>query len=262
MSWFRDDIAAFERLHPDSLIHDATANDTVGEGVTVRRRSLLWLSVASVGALLTGRSLRAQDPAPAKTSATDRLDFAAFLREVFPLAKAQVREAAAGEDTYLMSVASALTRLAEPGSGVHEAMRTFRRDHQGDGERFPIGAAVMDLKPGGGFTPHDHRDYNGIILGLTGELRIRNFDLLGDVAVPPRGSTFQIRETRDDLILPGRFSMLGRRAENIHELVAGPDGARVLDLFTFYAKGAQSYFVTVDAKARDAERRIYDAAWA
>lgn len=120
----------------------------------------------------------------------------------------------------------------------------------------------MDLKPGGGFKLHDHRDYNGIILGLSGELRIRNFDILGDVAVPPKGSTFQIREIRDDLILPGRFSMLGRRTENVHDLVAGPEGARVLDLFTFYAAGAQSYFRTVDAKARDTERRVYDASWA
>lgn len=262
MSWFRDDIAAFERLDPDSVIHDEVADETVGEGVTVRRRSLLWLSVASVGALLTGRSMRAQDPALAKAPATEGLDFGAFLREVFPLAQAQMAQGARGEDTYLLSVASALTRLAEPGSGVREAMRTFRRDHQGDGARFPLGASVMDLKPGGGFKLHDHRDYNGIILGLSGELRIRNFDVLGDVAVPPKGSTFQIRETRDDLILPGRFSMLGCRDENIHDLVAGPEGARVLDLFTFYAPGAQSYYLTVDAKPRDAQRRIYDAAWA
>ncbi len=262
MSWFRDDIAALERLDSETCIDDAATDDTVGEGVTVRRRSLLWLSVASVGALLTGRSLRAQDPAVAKAKAVDDLDFAGFLREVFPLAQAQMRDGAGGEDTYLLAVASALTRLAAPGSGVREAMRAFRSEHQGDGARFPIAAAVMDLKAGGGFALHDHRDYNGIILGLSGEVRIRNFDILGDVPVPPKGSTFQIRETRDDLILPGRFSMLGRRAENVHDLVAGPEGARVLDLFTFYAPGAQSYFLTVDRKARDAERRVYDAAWA
>lgn len=56
--------------------------------------------------------------------------------------------------------------------------------------------------------------------------------------------------------------MLGRRTENVHDLVAGPEGARVLDVFTFCAAGAQSYFLTVDAKARDTERRVYDASWA
>jgi hypothetical protein len=226
--------------------------------VTVARRSLLWLSVAGVTSLLAAPALRGQNPAaPAAGPGFD-----AFLRELLPLARAQTREGARGEDAYLLAVASALARLAEPGSGVREAMRAFRREHEGDGARFPIAATVMDLKPGGGFRHHDHRDYNGVILGLQGEVRISNFDILGDVAVPPKGTTFQIRQTRDDLILPGRFSMLARRAENVHELVAGPEGARVLDLFTFYADGAGSHFLTVDEKPRDAARRVYDAAWA
>lgn len=262
MSWFPADLAAFERLDPEARVHDEVADVAVAEGVTVRRRSLLWLSVAGVGALLTGRTLRAQDPAVAQGRAGDRLDFAAFLREVFPLAQAQMGTGAPGEDTYLLAVASALTRLAEPGTGVRDAMRAFRSEHQDGGARFPIGAMVMDLKPGGGFKPHDHRDYNGIILGIGGEVRIRNFDILGDEPVPQKGVTFQIRETRDDLILPGRFSMLARRAENVHELVAGPEGARVLDLFTFYAKGATSHYLTVEPKPRDERRRVYDAAWA
>jgi hypothetical protein len=262
MSWFQNDLAVFEHLDPDTRISDAACDEAVGEGVTVRRRSVLWLSVAGVGALLAGRSLPGQDPAGADPRATNGLSFAEFLREIFPLAQAQVREGATGEDTYLLSMASAMTRLAEPGTGERAAMSAFRRDHPGAGGRFPIGAAVMDLKPGGGFEPHDHRNYNGIILGLAGELRIRNFDILGDLPVPPKGITFQIRETRNDLILPGRFSMLGRRAENVHELVAGPQGARVLDLFTFYGTAAQSHYLTVDATPKDAERRVYDAAWA
>ena len=67
---------------------------------------------------------------------------------------------------------------------------------------------------------------------------------------------------RDDLILPGRFSTLGRTRENVHDLVAGPDGARVLDAFTYFKRGARSYFMQVDADPRDAEQRIYDASWA
>jgi hypothetical protein len=261
MSWFRDDPNALDLLDPDFEFIDERPASEVGRGVTLARRSVLWLSVAGVSALLTGRSARAQDPAPRADVGHGDLTFPQFLREVFPLAREQVRGGGQGEDTYMMAVAGAITRLADASGGVREAMRAFRREHPADGERFPIMATVMHLKPGGGFEHHDHRDYNGIILGLSGEVRIRNYDILGDDPMPPNGTTFRIRETRDDLILPGRFSMLSRRAENVHQLVAGPDGARVLDVFTFYAKGAGSHWLTVDAKPRDAARRIHDAAW-
>ena len=215
---------------------------------------------AGVSSILGGRCALGQDTALGAEPA-DGPGLGEFLSEVHALARDQVRGGGEGESTYLMSVATALTRMSAPGSGMREAMRAFRNEHGQEGERFPIAAVVMDLQPGGGFTHHDHRDYNGIILGLGGEVRIRNYDILGDEAVPPKGSTFQVRETRDDLILPGRFSMLARRAENVHDLVAGPEGGRVLDLFTYYAKGARSYFMDVDAQPRDEERRIHDAAW-
>ena len=119
----------------------------------------------------------------------------------------------------------------------------------------------IDLGPGKGFSHHDHRNYNGVILCVEGEVHVTNYDILGDDLVPPKGETFQIRQTRDDLILPGRFSSLGTTRENVHELKAGPNGAVVLDVFTFLQPGARSYFMDVEPGPRDAERRIYDASW-
>ena len=58
-----------------------------------------------------------------------------------------------------------------------------------------------------------------------------------------------------------RGSALGRNRENIHDLVAGKNGARVLDVFTFFAKNATSRYLDVEKKPRDAEARIYEAAW-
>ena len=48
----------------------------------------------------------------------------------------------------------------------------------------------------------------------------------------------------------------------MHELIAGPEGAVVLDVFTYLKPGARSYFMNVEETPRDAERRIYDASWA
>ena len=75
------------------------------------------------------------------------------------------------------------------------------------------------------------------------------------------GKSFEVRETRDDLILPGRISTLGRSRDNVHDLVAGKDGARVLDVFTFFSKRAGSRSLDVAEKPRDAEARVYEAAW-
>ena len=122
-------------------------------------------------------------------------------------------------------------------------------------------AVQIGFGPGGKIPIHDHRDYNGVILGVEGELRARNFDILGTDRVPPKGETFQIRETRDDLIFAGGFSTLSRTRDNVHAIVAGSEGARVLDVFTYFVEGARSYFMDVDPTPRDADRGIYEAAW-
>jgi len=268
MSWFGHDISAILTSDADSSIRDTACNIEVADRVTVERRSVLWLSAAAVASVLTGSAaLRGQDPTPPprepQTPATGAgdLDFGAFLGEIHPLAKRVVESKGHNEEAYLMTVAAAMSRLRDPGGDLRTAMRTFVEKHSEDGKRFPLAAVAMSLKPGGGFSHHDHRDYNGVIMGIEGEVRIRNYDILGDVPVPPEGQAFQLRETADCLILPGRISSLGRRRDNIHDLVAGPDGARVLDVFTFFEPGATSHYLDVEAKPRDAERRIYDAAW-
>lgn len=231
----------------------------VADGVSIERRSMLWLSAAAVTAALgTTTRVRAQDRQPATPS--DKLTFDQFLELVAPLAEKMVASKSEEDASYLLTVAAALSRLRDPGPTMRKSMRAFAAKHKKAGTRFPVSAMSMRLKPGGGFKPHDHRNYNGVILGLEGELRIRNFEIQGDEAVPPADQTFQVRQTQDDLILPGRISSVGLRRDNIHELVAGKQGARVLDVFTFFGGGG-SHYLDLESKPRDAERRIYDATW-
>jgi hypothetical protein len=266
MSWFGKDFASLCASEEHCTTTDTQVDLEVADGVVVERRSVLWLSGAAVAAVLTG-GLSAQDREESKEKKGSRppqgkLDFAQFLEEIYPLARRQVDSKGQDEETYLMTVAAALSRVADPSVDVRKSMRAFRQKHKGDKQaRFPVSAMAMRLQPGRGFSHHDHRDYNGVILGVAGECRIRNYDILGDKLVPEAGKTFQIRQTRDDLILPGRFSSLGRARDNVHELVAGKDGARVLDVFTFFEKGATSKYMDVEKKPRDADLRIFDAAW-
>ncbi|MEM7206022.1 MAG: hypothetical protein AAF628_37550 [Planctomycetota bacterium] len=241
--------------------HEAARNVEVADGVFIERRSILWLSVGAIGALLTvGSALRAQTPQGKAKS--QGLTFDEFLADMLPHARRVVASKGQDEEAYLMNAAAALSRLRNPGAPLRKTMKAFRQQHHQDGKRFPLMAVSMQLKPGRGFKHHDHLDYNGVILGVEGELRIRNFDIVGEAPpIEEKRKTFAIRQTRDDLILPGRFSTLGRNRDNIHELVAGKSGARVLDVFTFFEQRATSRFLSVEEKPRDPEARIYDASW-
>ena len=260
MSWFTHDLDPL--LDQDACdVHDLERQAHVDDGVVVERRSVLWLSAAAVGAMLAGTgSLRAQDPQKGNRR-TEGLDYRQFLEQLYPLSRRLVDSKGEDEQAYLMTVAAAMSRLRDPGAPLRKTMQAFRKEHAEDGERFPLHAVSIKLEPGRGFSHHDHLEYNGVIMGIEGEVRIRNYDFVDDVPALDSGETFRIRETRDATILPGRFSTLGCKRENIHDLVAGKRGARVLDVFTFFTKRATSRFLNVEDEPRDPEARIYDAAW-
>lgn len=260
MSWFGS----------DDVLLDEQPREAVADGVTLERRSLLRLSAATVAAGLAAacagpRSRRAELAEPqalTPAEADGTLDISEFLAEMHPRAQRFIASGGEREEAYLMAVGELMARLeATTPEEVRSTMRSFAERQQDGGAR-EIWVVMFALEPGKGFSHHDHRDYNGMILGVDGSAHVTNYDILGPDAVPPEGTTFQIRQTRDDIILPGRFSSLGSRRENVHELVAGPDGAVVLDVFTYLKPGARSYFMDVDPDPRDAEKRIYDATWA
>lgn len=237
----------------DRIVLDHRARTAVSDGVELTRRCVLRLGTSSLAALglLAGCSATA-------ARADETLEFDELLDELHPRARRVVRTGGEREEAYLQGVRELLARLRVPeGAELRRQMRAFREAH----ESLELSIVQFELEPGKGFSHHDHRDYNGVILGMEGEVRARNFDVVGETRVPPAGETFQIRLTRDERILPGEFSTLSRTRDNVHELVAGPEGARVLDVFTYFSGSARSYFMDVDPVPRDAEREIFDAAW-
>ena len=263
MSWFPDS---------DSRLSDDLPGTAVGEGVTLERRTVLRPSGAALLAALAlpacsspARRLGTAGAAAAGPPSEELLSLGEVMAQADPLARRLVDEGMAREEVYLREVTALLTRMRPPTREELQAAwreSRARRDAESGFPGYTMAVMRFRLEPGKGFSYHDHRDYNGVIVGVDGEARIRNFEILGDSLVPPEGTTFRIRQTRDDLLLPGRYSTLGTRRDNVHDVVAGPDGATVLDAFTFFAKDARSYGMEVDEEPRDAERRIFDAAWA
>ena len=262
MSWFGSD--------PSSLLvrptEDRRADCEIADGVTVTRRRMLFGSTGAAGALLLSPELSAAAPAEAALGGDEdeTLSLDDFLASMFEQAEAVIgRGESANERSYLFRVAEMLTRLElSDDDSLKSKVRTFKQDKRVDGKRFPIHVTEMKLKPGARLAHHDHLDYNGIIVGIEGEVRIKNYHFV-DSEAPDHGSdaTFQIRETIDANIGSGQFSMLGRGQDNIHDLVAGPDGARVLDVFTFFSQRSRSRFLQVEDEPRDAARRVFEATW-
>jgi hypothetical protein len=66
---------------------------------------------------------------------------------------------------------------------------------------------------------------------------VRNFDVVEGGADT---AAVTLRESVVTHLRPGRYSLLTRARDNVHELVAGKAGARMLDLFAWLSPQARS----------------------
>ena len=221
-------------------------------GVRVERRNVLLAAFAAPLALAP----RVEDDDPP--------GFEGFLDLAAKAARPLMGPEVGNEDAYLYSLASHLATVTElPADGfgeIDDGLR-FARDGErsaGDAEHQRIRAIQIGFAPGAAIPIHDHLEYNGLILCLDGEMRCRNFDVVEE----KDGGEVVLRETVDALLTPGRFSTLSTTRDNLHELVAGPNGCRVLDVFTYFTERATSRYLKFAGEAPlDAARKTFAARW-
>ena len=94
-----------------------------------------------------------------------------------------------------------------------------------------------------------------------GEAACRNFDIHGRDDIPKKGEVFTIRESNRCVLTPGVVTSLARRRDNIHDIVAGPQGAVMLDVFTFFTKQAGSHWLKLDKTQPDEDDGLYKVWW-
>lgn len=104
------------------------------------------------------------------------------------------------------------TSAAPPGSDNDPAKRyvTFL-DEEGRPQRLAYGVALFDFRPQNVITPHGHRNMVSAHLVLRGQLRIRNFDRVGD-----EPGLMIVRPTRDILAATGHISTMCAERDNVH----------------------------------------------
>jgi hypothetical protein len=274
MTWMIDEagvIAPMDKLTPDP----GQAEKGLASDATITRRRLLWLSALTGAAIfgrtpqIAARSMTQIDPeetiADENQNAID-LGWDDFLKQCVPVAEELHRDSSkSGQDAYLYWVASMVARLrlkeaprAKLGRyGTLDPPVHFGRSFRGK----PFFIVEWWLEPGAVLPPHCHPNASVCTLGLEGEARIRNFEIVGDAPDFSSKQSFQVRETHNEIIAPGRLNTLSAFRDNIHTFQAGKQGARGLDISTYHGPDVGFSFLYISDRARDAERRIYEAAW-
>jgi len=274
MTWMTDEagvIAPMDKLTPDP----GQAEKGLASDATITRRRVLWLS-ALTGAAIFGRTPQTAARSmtqidPEKTIADENqnaidLGWDDFLKQCVPVAEELHRDSSkSGQDAYLYWVASMVARLrlkeaprAKLGRfGTLDPPVHFGRSFRGK----PFFIVEWWLEPGALLPPHCHPNASVCTLGIEGEARIRNFEIVGDAPDFSSKQTFQVRETHNEIIAPGRLNTLSALRDNIHTFQAGKQGARGIDISTYHGPDVGFSFLDISDKARDAEGRVFEAAW-
>lgn len=260
------------RQNPIVLAEETPKQIEVSGGVIVERRRWLWLPAVAAAALVSGKSL-AQDAAkkPEATSNSlpapaGQLDWNEFLKQSVPAAAELHRDSTArGQEAYLHLLAMMASRLkleTIPAAKVGRFEKLdpavyFGPSHRGT----PFFIIEWRMEPGAILPPHCHPNASVCTLGIEGEARIRNFQLLGEAPEFSSPKPFRVRETHNEIIAPGRINTLSSARDNIHTFQAGKSGARGMDISTYHGPNIGFSFLELESKPLDTEQRVFEASW-
>jgi hypothetical protein len=264
-------------LSPLSQNHESEAMP----GFRVKRRRLLWLPIWPAAALLFGRAepLLAEQPAtlqnrsaapePEKRTqqmADGGLEWNEFLKQAEPASKELYKDATPhGYDAYLYNLAAFAGRLrlqTMPRAKLGAFAALNPPVHFGVGYRgVPFFIVEWWLEPNAVLPPHNHPNASVCTLGIEGEARLRNFEIIGTAPDFAASDLFSVRETHDEIISAGRVNSLSPARDNIHTFRAGKTGARGIDISTMHGKDLGFSFLNIEDKPKDRDNRIYEAVW-
>lgn len=274
MTWITDEAGVTpltDKLTPDPGL----AKKGPASNAAITRRRLIWLS-ALTGAAIFGRAPRiaaigmsqidSNKTIADKNQTAMNLGWDDFLKQCVPVAEELHRDSSkSGQEAYLYWLASMSARLrlkeaprAKLGRyGTLDPPVSFGISFRGK----PFFIVEWRLEPGAVLPPHCHPNASVCTLGIEGEARIRNFEIVGDAPDFSSKQTFQVRETHNEIIEPGRLNTLSAFRDNIHTFQAGKQGARGIDISSYHGPDVGFSFLDIGDRARDSERRIYEAAW-
>jgi hypothetical protein len=228
------------------------------------RRRLIQLPACLAAGVISGRAEKIF--AIEEKSMTGDMDWESFLRECLPAAELLHKDSSArGQDAYLHYLASMIGRVraaeiprAKLGRfGKLDPPVHFGVEYRGK----PFFIVEWWLEPNAVLPPHCHPNVSVCTLGLEGEARVRNFEIVGKAPAFDARDNFLVRETHNEIISPGRINTLSALRDNIHTFQAGRAGARGIDISAYHGPDASFSFLDIAAKPADADARTFEAAW-
>jgi len=188
-------------------------------------------------------------------------DFEEFTAQAGKHAMKMILDPNRNEEEYLLFVASLAAGIKQfPPAVFGEAFKTMRAamSYRGSG----IAIIQWRMEPNTVYQAHNHPGYNGITLGLEGECRIRNFNIVGNAPDMKSKGSFLVRETQYNVLRPGTVtSIMSTTRDNIHELEAGSKGVRAVDIIAKVGPDAGFSFLSISGKPKEPRDRVYEAKW-
>ena len=225
--------------------------------------------------VLAGAMAAPQLQAPVRARAAGgRLGLAEILAGAHGLVATHLAGEKPNDEAWVHAATALLAQLdalpPDPFGDMNETERTFLGERgwtfrrvdgvPADRRRPAVITHQIHVPPNGRIPLHDHRGMFGAIVGADGECEIRSFDIVEGGATT---DTVGLREMDRTWLTPGRFALLTRTRDNVHEFRAGPNGARLLDLFVWLEEGARSHDLAwIDDPAASPKDRRYRARWA
>ena len=231
------------------------------------RRYFLTGSLASIAAAamvsVFPSQVSGQQQDKALLSAAGDLAWDDFIKHSVPVAQQLIADPEFSVDEYLYRIGSLATRLKEiPDSPLGSYTSVDRRVWFGPSFRgSPFFIIQWRMEPGAFLPPHNHPNASVCTVGYEGEVRLRNFEIVGEAPAYDAKKSFSVRETRDETMRRGRINTLNPVRDNIHCFRVGKQGARGLDINTLHGKISPFSFLDMNDKPVDAENRIYEVAW-
>lgn len=196
------------------------------------------------------------------SGAPETSDFDKFTKQAGEFAKRMIEDPDRNEDEYLFHLASVVARVKEfptvEFGAPFKTMRSAMSYRSSD-----IAVIQWRMEPNTSYPAHNHPGYNGITVGIGGECRIRNFDIVGNAPAMKSRESFVVKETQDNILRPGVVtSVMSTTRDNIHALEAGRDGVTAVDIIAKVSRDSGFSFVNMAGKAKDPQERTYEANWA
>jgi hypothetical protein len=254
------------KLVSDSI---STNEEAIAPGYVIERRFFTrGASIATAALAFTSpvRVFARDSDTRGVTASTDaQLDFEGFVRECAELAKVAREEAGLNEEAHIFRLSGAVSRLrlTSVPNGKLGAFAGLSPPVEFGPLKIAVPLAIIQwrLAPGATLPAHNHNPADVISLCLEGACTVRHFDIVGTAPDYSSKETFVIRESRDDLLTPGRMSSLSTKRDNIHTFHAGRDGAMGIDINSVLPGDKPFSFLDIAEKPRDAQNRIYEAVW-